>query len=389
MDPIRNPFTPGAGNLPPELAGRSDILKTAEINIQRANIGNQTIPMILLGLRGVGKTVLLNKIYTMAEDSEHLVSFIEAQDKKDLMCVLIPRIHQILLRLSLTEKLKKARAAIASFCSMFKITIGDVIEFGMERGIADSGDLEQDLTELFVNVGMALKEAGKAMTLLIDEVQCITRKDYSALIMALHRCSQLNLPILFFGAGLPSLAALSGNAKTYSERLFRFPKVDVLEQHDAEDAIRLPLQRNDVDIDDDALALLMEQAHGYPYFLQLWGDRVWNLAEGPTITKDDVAQATTEVIKALDEEFFRVRYDRMTPKECEYIHTMASLGKGPYRSSDIATKLSTTTQALAPRRSKLITKGIIFAGKDHGYIDFTVPLFDEFLRRNFPGKYID
>lgn len=387
MDPVTNPFTPGAGTPPPELAGRADILKVAENDIKRAKIGNPTFPQLLLGLRGVGKTVLLNRINEIAEENGHLVSFIEAQEKKDLMCVLVPRIHHVLQRLTTTAKLEKALSSIRSFCSIFQITLFGVIDIGIERGNADSGDLEQDLTELFVNVGQALKEAKRAMTLLIDEVQCIERKDFSALIMALHRCSQLNLPILFFGAGLPTMTALSGNAKTYAERLFRFPKVDVLKKRDAEDAIRLPLERNEVAIEDNALDELIRQTHGYPYFLQLWGDSVWNVSTGPVISIDDVNRATNDVIRKLDEEFFRVRYDRLTPKECDYIHAMASFGKGPYKSSDVAAKLSTTTNALAPRRSKLISKGIIFAGKDHGYIDFTVPLFDEFLWRNFPEKY--
>lgn len=390
MDPVRNPFAPGAGSRPPELAGRESILQDAKIAVQRALIGKPNRSQMLLGLRGVGKTVLLNKIEEIAENSGHITSFIEAPEGKSLSELLVPKINQALRKLSLSEQAKAkahlALRALRSFASVFSLSYGDVsLSVDPEVGVADSGDLESDLPELFVRVGEAAKAAGKAWTLLIDEVQYLRQGDLAALIVALHKISQKDLPVLFFGAGLPQVAALSGDAKSYAERLFHYPAVGPLLSDDARTAIRQPIEDEGERISDDALKEILQKTQGYPYFLQEWGYQCWNIAQGQQIEVADAAHAAGEATRRLDDGFFKVRFDRLTPKEREYVIAMAQLGSGPYRSSDIATALGETHQSLGPRRSQIISKGMIYS-PSHGDIAFTVPMFNEYLIRNFVTK---
>jgi hypothetical protein len=341
---------------------------------------------MFLGLRGVGKTVLLNAVETMAKERGHFTSIIEAPESKPLGELLLPRVHQVLRKLSLTDnakaKVHDAMRALRSFASAFKFEYGDLaIAVDPEVGIADSGDLENDLPELFVRVGEAAKAAGKAWTLLIDEVQYLGQKDLAALIVSLHKINQANLPVLFFGAGLPQVAALSGEAKSYAERLFHYPDIGALSESDAKAAIRQPVNDEGARIEDDALTEIFLKTRGYPYFLQEWGHQSWNLAQGDTITLNDARQAEARTLKRLDEGFFKVRFDRLTPKEREYVIAMAKLGNGPYRSSDIADALGETAQSLGPRRAQIISKGMIYS-PSHGDIAFTVPMFNNYLIRN-------
>lgn len=387
MDEVRNPFAPGAGSRPPELAGRETILQDAQIAIQRALSGKPCRSQMLLGLRGVGKTVLLNKIEELAQEAGHLTSSIEAPERKALSELLVPRINQVLRKLSTSENAKvkahQALRALRSFASAFKLSYGDAsIAVDPEVGIADSGDMEADLPELFIRVGEAAKAAGKAWTLLIDEVQYLRTKDLAALIVALHKVSQKELPVLFFGAGLPQVAALSGDAKSYAERLFHYPAVGSLESVDAEAAIRQPIEGEGECIDDSAISEILAKTKGYPYFLQEWGYQCWNIAEGPSIQAEDAYKAAEEATKRLDNGFFKVRFDRLTPKEREYVIAMAKLGSGPYRSSDVADALKETHQSLGPRRAQIIGKGMIYS-PSYGDIAFTVPMFNEYLIRNY------
>lgn len=283
MDPVRNPFAPGAGSRPPELAGRQLIIEDARVAIERALLGKSSRSQMFLGLRGVGKTVLLNTVETMARERGHLTSIIEAPESKPLGEQLLPRVHQVLRKLSLTDQAKakahEAMRALRSFAAVFKFEYGDIaIAVDPEVGVADSGDLENDLPELFVRIGEAAKAAGKAWTLLIDEVQYLNQKDLAALIVSLYKINQANLPVLFFGAGLPQVAALSGEAKSYAERLFHYPDVGALPEADAKAAIRQPVNDEGASIDDDALAEIFQKTCGYPYFLQEWGHQSWNLA---------------------------------------------------------------------------------------------------------------
>ncbi len=345
---------------------------------------------MLLGLRGVGKTVLLNKIEEIAETAGHITSFIEAPEGKTLSELLVPRVNQALRKLSLSEQAKArthhALRALRSFASAFNVTFGDVsISVDPEVGVADSGQLENDLPELFVRVGEAAKAAGKAWTLLIDEVQYVHQPDLAALIVALHKISQKELPVLFFGAGLPQVAALSGDAKSYAERLFHYPAVGPLLNDDAKTAIRQPIEDEGHRISEQALTEIVHKTQGYPYFLQEWGYQCWNIANGDRIEFADAATAAGEATRRLDDGFFKVRFDRLTPKEREYVIAMAQLGAGPYRSSDVANALGVTHQSLGPRRSQIISKGMIYS-PSHGDIAFTVPMFNEYLMRNFVNK---
>lgn len=385
MDPVRNPFAPGAGSQPPELAGRQDILQDAEIALQRVLLGRHDRSQILLGLRGTGKTVLLNKIEQIAEAHGHLTAFIEAPEDQSLAELLYPKIHQVLRRLSLLEgareKAYRAMRALRGFASVFRVKVGNVsLSVDPEEGAADSGNLEYDLSELFVRVGEAAQSAGKAWSILIDEVQYLKEEELAALIVAIHRVNQKQLPVMFFGAGLPQIAALSGNAKSYAERLFKFPPVGPLDGQAAALAIRQPVEEEGEAITDPALQMIVKRTGGYPYFLQEWGYQAWNAADKSPISVAHVEAASKEALRRLDDGFFRVRFDRLTPKEREYVIAMAQLGKGPYRSNDVAEVLGENVQALGPRRAKIISKGMIYSPA-HGDIDFTVPMFEEYLNR--------
>lgn len=387
MDAIRNPFAPGAGSNPPNLSGRANVIEDADIAIKRILVGRHAKSQILLGLRGTGKTVLLNRIEQLAEEAGHLTSFIEAPEDKSLAQLLYPKILQVLRKLSLVENAKAkalaAQRALRSFASVFKVNIGDFsVSVDPESGVADSGDLEYDLIDVFQRVGEAAQSTGRGWTLLIDELQYLSKKELSALIVAIHRINQKNLPILFFGAGLPQIAALSGNAKSYAERLFSFPPIGPLGEKPAKSAIKQPVEAEGETITDTALDNIFAKTEGYPYFLQEWGYQAWNITQASPITDQDIDNASIIALQRLDEGFFRVRFERLTPKEREYVMAMASLGKGPYRSSEIAEKLQEKAQQLGPRRAKIIHKGMIYS-PTHGDIDFTVPLFHDFLKRNF------
>jgi type II secretory pathway predicted ATPase ExeA len=386
MDPVRNPFAPGAGSPPPELAGRDDIILSAEVALKRVIQGRHDKSQILLGLRGTGKTVLLRAIERLAEENNYVISSIEAPEGKPLAELLYPKIHQVLRKLSLIEGAKAqahlAMRALRSFASAFRVSVGDIsLSVDPEIGTADSGILEYDLGELFVRVGEAAKAAGKGWALLIDEVQYLSKEELSALIVAIHRVNQKQLPIMFFGAGLPQIAGMSGNAKSYAERLFDFPPVGPLDDTAAISAINQPIEDEGELISDAALLEIFAKTEGYPYFLQEWGYQSWNIADASPIDLADVERATASAIKRLDEGFFRVRFDRLTPKEREYVIAMASVGsRGPYRSSDVADKLGESVQSLGPRRAGIIRKGMIYSPA-HGDIDFTVPMFGDYLQR--------
>ena len=387
MDPVRNPFAPGAGSQPPELAGREEIIAVADTALQRVQLGRPAQSQMLLGLRGVGKTVLLNKIEQIAEGHGYVTSFIEAPEDRKLVDLLYPKIHQVLRKLSLNEAAKEAShnamRALRSFASAFKISVGDFeVSVDPEPGVADSGNLEYDITELFLKVGKAAKAANRGWALLIDEVQYLSTEELGALIVAIHRINQKALPVLLFGAGLPAIAALSGDAKSYAERLFIFPKVDALAYSDAANAIQQPIEDEGESINADLLDKIVELTRGYPYFLQEWGHQVWNAAARSPIPIQCIESAEKEALRRLDEGFFKVRIDRLTPKEKEYVIAMARLGAGPYRSSDVADKLGEKLTSLGPRRAQIIAKGMIYSPA-HGDIAFTVPMFDEYLKRHW------
>ena len=387
MNPINNPFVPGAGTPPAKLAGRDDLLERTRITLARVKAGRSAKSFIVVGLRGVGKTVLLNQIYEKAEELGYNAVQIEAHEEKSLPALLIPKLRQILIRLDRGKKAsflaKKALGVLAAFANSIKITYEDV-EVGLsvtpEVGSADSGDLEMDLADLFEAVARAANEKQTAILLAIDELQYIKEVEMSALIMAIHRIAQRQLPLILIGGGLPQLVGLAGKSKSYAERLFDYPEVGALRYEDACDAIKDPIETEGATITCPAIDKICELTHGYPYFLQTWGHYAWNEAENDSIDVADIEKATPLVIKNLDESFFRVRFDRLTPTEKQYLFAMAELGPGPHRSGDIAKVMKKEVQSVAPFRSSLIKKGMIYSPA-HGDTAFTVPMFDEYLKR--------
>lgn len=387
MDPLRNPFAPGAGAPPPALVGRDEIVRAAEVALHRIRAGRPEKSQMLLGLRGVGKTVLLNRIGEMAERLDYLVLHLEAPEGQRLARYLAPALKGTLVRLSRDERAQsvagRALGALRGFASAFKVSIGEVDIQVTAPPAADSGNLEVDLPELLVAVGRAARAAETAVAILLDEVQYLGEEDLRALIVAMHRVSQGGLPIILFGAGLPQVAGLAGDAKSYAERLFEFPDVGPLPNEAAGEAIKKPLVSEGVDIRDEALARIADATGGYPYFLQEWGKHTWNAASSSPIEVDDVRAASARATAALDQSFFRVRFDRLTPREQDYLRAMAELGPGPHRSGDIARLLGRKVESLGPLRSGLIKKGMVWSPA-HGDTAFTVPLFDEFMRRGMP-----
>lgn len=388
MDPVRNPFAPGAGSRPPELAGRDAIIAEADIALQRLLHGRHARSQMLLGLRGTGKTVLLNAIEELASKHKYQTSFIEAPEENSLAQLLYPRMAQALRKFSLITDAKAkavtAMRALRSFAAAFRVTAGDIsLSVDPEPGTADSGQLDFDLPDLFLSIGEAAKAAGSGWCLLIDEVQYLKLTDLSALIVAVHRVNQRGLPVVMFGAGLPQIAAISGDAKSYAERLFSYPPVGPLDHEAARAALSVPIADEGESIAEDALTSIVERTEAYPYFLQEWGYQAWNEANSSPIQLNDVADAADDAVRRLDEGFFSVRYDRLTPKEKEYVRAMAELGPGWHRTADVAAMLDERPQALGPRRAGIIQKGMIYM-PEHGRIAFTVPMFDEYLKRIHP-----
>jgi hypothetical protein len=390
MDPVRNPFAPGAGNPPPELAGRTDVLREIDVALQRVAIGRPTQSSILVGLRGVGKTVLLVRSKMIAEDRSYRTLAVEAHEGKTLAELIVPGLQSALYSLSLIEgakdKARRGLRVLRSFLNGIRVSIHDV-EFGLsidpEHGSADSGDLETDLPNLFLAIGEAAKSAGKPFALLIDELQYLSGEEFSALIMSMHKITQASLPIILIGAGLPQILALAGESKSYTERLFKYPKIGELTEADARTAVLKPVQDEGASIEVSAIAEILSISERYPYFIQQWAHDSWNVAENNIITLNDVQMATKVSIKALDDNFFRVRFDRCTPAERRYMRALAEFGAGAHRSGDVATELGVKTQSLGPVRSSLIKKGMIYSPQ-HGDTAFTVPLFDAYMRRVIP-----
>ena len=390
MDPIRNPYTPGAGSPPPELAGRDDLIENVKIALARIRAGKSAQSVLLIGLRGVGKTVLLDRFRDDAESEGIRTIRIEAPETRSLPGILAPQLRQSLIGLSRSAKAKafaeRGLRALAGFARALKVKYQDIevsIDFEPELGLADNGDLEHDLQALLEVVGEAAGAAETALAVFIDELQYVGEEELAALIMALHRVTQRRLPVTLVGAGLPQLPGQMGKAKSYAERLFVFQELGPLSAEDAALAIVRPAREEGVEYEPNAVAAIIEKTQGYPYFLQEWGSKCWQVAEASPITPRDVASASKKVIASLDQSFFRVRFDRLTPTEKLYLRAMAEIGPGPHRSGDVAAQLGRSQQSVAPTRSTLIKKGMVYS-PSHGDIAFTVPLFDEFLRRIMP-----
>ncbi len=390
MDKIKNPFSPGAGSPPPELAGREANLEQARVLLGRVRRKRPEKSILMTGLRGVGKTVLLNEMERMARDDGYRTLLLEAHEEKPLALLLIPQLRRVLYELDRLagagDKVRRGIAVLKSFIGAVRVNFAEV-EFGLdidpEQGTADSGDLEIDLPNLFVAVAEAAEERQTAVAILIDEIQYLGRRELSALIMAMHKMQQRQLPVVLIGAGLPILPGLAGESKSYAERLFSFPDIGPLSAAEAATAIGDPIVAAGESIEREALAEIFRLTQGYPYFLQEWGYQAWNQAESSPITWQVIQETTDLVERRLDENFFRVRFNRLTPREKTYLRAMAALGTGPHRTAEIADTLGVKITTLGPVRASLIRKGMIYSPA-HGEMAFTVPLFDEFMRRAMP-----
>lgn len=388
MNPDDNPYRPGAGTKPPALIGRDQLIEKFTTFARRTLRGSPGKSLMPIGLRGVGKTVLLNKFSEIAESEGLHVAYVEASENGEFPLLLALRLRKILLQLSNEGMLPAIKRALR-ILKAFSFTLPGGSTFSIEvdplQGQGDSGNLAMDLTDLLVSTGEAVKAKGSGLLVAIDEVQYLTEVELAAAISAIHRTTQLSLPVMLVGAGLPQLPRLAGEAKSYAERLFDFPTIGSLDDSDARAVLRVPALAKKVDYAEDALGAIVEQAHGYPYFLQEWGYHVWDNAPGPIISLGDVRTAQSRVIDQLDENFFLVRFDRLTPAEKSYLIAMAELGPGPHRSGDIADRLNVKVESVAPRRSNLIRKGMIYSPA-HGETAFTVPLFDEYLLRTTENR---
>jgi hypothetical protein len=388
MDPVRNPFSPGAGTPPPAFIGRNALLRKADVALQRIQLGRSARSLILVGLRGVGKTVLLFRIREQAAAAGYKAIMLETPENKSLAELLFAPLRQILLSLDAMEnistKAKRGLRVLKSFASGLKVRIGEV-ELGIdaELGSADSGDLESDLGNLFEAVGEAAADRKTAVALCIDELQYLRETDLSALIMAVHRVAQKQLPLVVFGAGLPQIVATAGRSKSYAERLFEFPDIGALTSAEAREALTGPVGQEQVTFTEGALEEIVRVTEGYPYFLQQWGYEVWNTAKVSPIDLATVRAASHLVVEGLDESFFRVRFDRLTPREKAYLRAMAEGGPRPQRSGDIAEQMGVKVTSVAPVRNSLIKKGMLYSPA-HGENAFTVPLFDQYMIRVMP-----
>ena len=391
MDPIQNPYSPGAGMPPPELAGREQLLARVGISLERMRARRPSKSVLLVGLRGVGKTVLLLKMGDYARSRGILVTEVEAPESRSLPAILAPGLRLAMIRLARKsrgrELARRALRGLAGFAGALKVKYQDIevgLDLDPEPGLADNGDLELDLQALLESIGEACVSAGTGLAMFVDELQYVPKDDLAALIAALHRTALRQLPVTLVGAGLPQLRGRTGRAKSYAERLFDFPEVGPLPPEAAAVAITRPAADLGVEFRKEALDMIVGESEGYPYFLQEWGKHVWDVAERSPVTAQDVQAASASALAALDESFFMVRFDRLTPSERKYLRAMAELGPGPHRSGDVAAVLDRPVTSLGPVRAKLIFKGMIWS-PSHGDTAFTVPRFDGFMRRIMPS----
>jgi hypothetical protein len=383
-----NPYTPNAGAKPPALVGRDAELEAFDVLLARLLRGHTEQSMLVTGLRGVGKTVLLTRFEELAR--EHGWATVEAEITKnsdfgDRMANLARR---ALLQLAPRDRWRERATRAAAVLRSFQVTLrpdGSVtagFEVDPAEGLADSGHLDEDLTDVFVALGEAAQEQGSGVVFLIDEVQFLDAPEFEALIAAIHKTVQRQLPITLVGAGLPQLPRLASEAKSYAERLFKFPVIGRLADDQARAALAEPARQLGVDFEADALRAVVEFTEGYPYFLQEYGNTLWSEVEESPVTAADVSRARSGVEAKLDGGFFRVRVERTSELEQRYLRAMAELGPEPQAAKDVATLLGRTSQQVAPIRARLIEKGLLYT-PGRGLAAFTVPQFDRFMRRTY------
>lgn len=391
MDAASNPYTPNAGAEPEAIVGRDEQLEAFRTLLGRLSRGRTEQSMIITGLRGVGKTVLLGRFRELAEEAGWAVVDLEASKHDDLRFrrTLASQLKSALLRLSprsrWSEAAKRAGAVLKSF--NMSVDPEGTMKWGWDldaaAGYADHEDLGLDLTDVLVAIGEAAKSSDTGVLLLVDEVQFLQSSQLEALIQAIHKLVQRKLPVTFIGAGLPQIAELAGDAKSYAERLFKFPRIESLDETDAALALSAPAEAEGAVFDPDALELAVEVTGGYPYFIQELGYAVWTIAQDGRITKEDVEDAREAYESKLDSSFFRVRLDRATPLQTAYLRAMAELGPAPHRAADVAQLMGRTSTQLGPTRAELIAMGLLYT-PEHGLAAFTVPHFDQFMKRAVP-----
>lgn len=387
MNPRHNPYTPNAGARPPALVGRDREVEAFDILLDRLEHGRPQQSMIVTGLRGVGKTVLLGAFRETAEQRSWVTVEAEVSRNSDFADRMARHARRALLRLAPVERWRdrsrRAAAALKSFSLTFSPdgTVAAGLDVTAQSGVADSGDLGEDLTDLLLSLGEAAQEGSTGIVFLFDEIQFLGQHELEALIIALHKTVQRALPITLVGAGLPQIPRLAGEAKSYSERLFTFPHIGRLTNDDARKALVVPAEELDVQFESDAVDFITDYTQGYPYFIQEFGKIVWDEAPASPVTIEDAERALPIVEDKLDESFFRVRADRMTPLELFYMRAMAELGPDAHRAGEVADVLSRTAEQLGPTRSRLVDKGLLYT-PGHGLAAFTVPQFDRYMKRN-------
>jgi hypothetical protein len=386
MDPIANPYTPNAGSRPHELAGRNGELEQFRVLVGRLKRGETEQSMIIRGLRGVGKTVLLNAFEDHAESEGFLTYYHELTPDTGLVSQIARDAQSALARLKLTTRAAaRVRGALGHLATI-RLTGPEGIGLAVDLRKADEGTIAGDLAELFLALGSAAQGKGSGVIFLLDEVQFAKEVEYRALISGLHRATQKNMPISATAAGLPQIPRLTGQARSYAERLFTFPVIAGLNEQDARAALVEPARRQGVEYEPEAVARALTWTRGYPFYIQQLGKHAWNLAASSPITTKDVDAATPVAQASLDTSIYEVRIQRATAEERRYMRAMAELGEGPYRSGLVAGKLARKTSEVSMTRQHLIDKGLIYATEDYGHIDFTIPRFDEFMRRNMPYR---
>jgi hypothetical protein len=386
MDPINNPYTPNAGSRPQELAGRNNELEQFRVLVGRLKRGATEQSMIIRGLRGVGKTVLLNAFEDRAE-SEGFVSFYHELTPDSSLVVEIARDAQsALARLKLSARATMAIREALGHLKTIKVVGPAGIELAVDLRSADEGTIARDLSELFLQLGAAAADKGMGVVFLLDEVQFADEVQYRSVITALHRATQKNMPITLVAAGLPQIPRLTGEARSYAERLFSFPVIASLSPADATAALVEPARQLGVDYEPEAVELALAWTEGYPFYIQQLGKHAWNLAQGSSITAADVQAAIPAAQATLDTSTYEVRIQRATHEERRYMRAMAELGSGPYKSGAVAAKLGRKTSEVSMIRQRLLDKGLVYATEDYGYVDFTVPRFAEFMARNLPYR---
>lgn len=392
MDPISNPYTPNAGATPEIVIGRDALKDDFHTLLRRLDRGRTDQSMIITGLRGVGKTVLLGEFRQMAEDFRWKVLEFEASKHDDsrFRQLIYSQLRTALFQIAPTKKWGDAAKRAAQVLKSFSLTIDPstgaptfALDVEPAEGAADHGDLGLDLTDVLTAIGEAAKGHGTGLVLLFDEVQFLNRPQLEAIIQAIHKTVQRKLPVTFVGAGLPQIAELAGDAKSYAERLFKFPEISSLNKEDAKQALAGPAANEDVTYTPDALELAFEMTEGYPYFIQELGYQAWSVASGPQITQTDIENTREAYESKLDSSFFRVRLDRATQLQIAYMRAMAELGPEAQKAADVAAVMGRESTQVAPTRSELISLGLLYT-PDHGYAKFTVPHFDRFMLRAVP-----